>query len=292
MEILIVLICMFFFLGFYFIMIDLFKIPKYNAELKSIFNIFKKKKNTGTGDNYTHSTHVIATHLHLPIYLKIKLQEKLDIAEINSTPELYVANLINKFFLYILFTIIFIPIQKLLSIIFVCMGISTIIKGYNSINDVIKIKTEKIEKEIPKFLDFMTNCFRFNKNVKQSLESYEKIAGEYFKNNITITLADMTTGNYVNALKRLDARVNSYNFSKVIRAIIQVVKGEENTQYLVNLYRESSSQEYERLKLEANKKIDKVSFYSKIILMCLILIIFTMIGLMLFTNFKKIGGVY
>lgn len=292
MEVLIVLICMFFFLGFYFIAIDIFKMPKYNAEFKSIFNIFKNKKNTETGDNYSHSTHIIAEHLQLPTHLKIRLQEKLDIAEINSTPELYVSNLINKFFLYIVFAIIFIPIQKIISIIFIGLGISTIVKGYNSINDVIKIKTEKIEKEIPKFLDFMTNSFKFNKNVKQSLESYEKIAGEYFKNNITITLADMTTGNYVNALKRLDARVNSYNFSKVIRAIIQVVKGDENIQYLANLYRESASQEYERLKLEANKKLDKVSSYSKIVFMCLILIIFTMIGLMLFKNFRKIEGVY
>ena len=134
--------------------------------------------------------------------------------------------------------------------------------------------------------------FMFNKNVKEAFESYEKIAGEYLKNNIKITIADMSTGNFINALKRLDARINSYNFSKVIRAIIQVVKGEENTQYLKNLYRESASKEYERLKLEAEKKIEKVQFYSKIIFVCIIIMVFTLLILMLFNNSKKLSGVY
>lgn len=292
MEALIVLIVLCYAFGIYYILLSLFKIPKYSSEVNKIVSIFKKKKHNSTGDVYSPTTHKIAERLNLPSYLKIRLQEKLQIAEINSTPELYIANLINKSFTYILFAIIFIPFQKMLSIIFAFSAVLSIFKGYNSINDEIKIKTEKIEKEIPKFLDFMTNSFKFNKNVKQALESYEKIAGEYLKNNISITIADMATGNNVNALKRLDARINSYNFSKVIRAIIQVVKGDENTQYLVNLYRESANAEYERLKLEANKKLDKVSMYSKVLLICLITIIFSIMGLMFFKNFTQINGMY
>lgn len=287
-----ILIWLFYFLALFNICIYVFKIPKYENEIKSIFSIFRKKNPLSDGDNYSHITHELAKRIKLPLFIKNTLEEKLSIADIKSTPELYISNLINKSMLYIIFAIIFMPIHKIITIIFIGLSIHTIVKGYKSIDDEIKIKTEKIEKEIPKFLDFMTNSFKFNKNVKQSLESYEKIAGEYFKTNIQITIADMTTGNYVNALKRLDSRINSYNFSKVIRAIIQVVKGDENEQYLRNLYRESASHEYERLKKEANKKLDKVAGYSKIMLLCIITIIFTMIGLMLYKNFKKIGGVY
>ena len=287
-----ILIWLFYFLGLYNICLSIFRIPKYENEINSIFKIFKKKNRNNTGDNYSHTTHEIAKRINLPKFIKNTLDEKLKIADINSTPELYISNLINKSGLYIIFAIIFIPIHNIMTIIFIGLAIHTIVKGYKSIDDIIKIKTEKIEREIPKFLDFMTNSFKFNKNVKQSLESYEKIAGEYFKNNLQITIADMTTGNYENALKRLDARINSYNFSKVIRAIIQVVKGDENEQYLRNLYRESASQEYERVKREANKKLSKVSGYSKIMLICIITIRFTMIGLMLYKNFRKIGGMY
>ena len=94
----------------------------------------------------------------------------------------------------------------------------------------------------------------------------------------------MNTGNEINALRRLDSRINSYNFSKVIRAIIQVVKGDENIQYLNNLYRISANKEYERLKLESEKKIEKVSKYSKIILICLIVMAFTMMGMTIYKN--------
>ena len=287
-----ILIWLFYFLALYNICLTIFKIPKYESEISSIFKIFKKKSSNSSGDNYSHTTHEIAKRIKLPIFIKNTLEEKLRTADINSTPELYISNLINKSGSYLLFAMLFMPIHNIMSMIFIGLAVHTAVKGYKSIDDIIKVKTEKIEREIPKFLDFMTNSFKFNKNVKQSLESYEKIAGDYFRNNIQITIADMTTGNYENALKRLDARINSYNFSKVIRAIIQVVKGDENEQYLRNLYRESASQEYERVKREANKKLDKVAGYSKIMLICIITIIFTMIGLMLYKNFRKIGGMY
>lgn len=277
--------------GIYNILIAIFKIPTYHKNFE--LNLFKKKKKKSKyDDNYSNLTHEIAKRIKLPENIKVKLNEKLKIADINSNAELYISNIIYKFSIYLLYAIMTIPVHKMLSFLFVFLGIQSIIKGYKNIEDEIRIKTEKIEKEIPRFLDFITNSFKFNKSVKQAFESYEKIAGEYFKSNISITIADMATGNNELALKRLDARVNSYNFSKVVRAIIQVVHGDENTQYLENLYRESASAEFEALKLESNKKILKVNFYSKIILLCIVIIVFSILGLMFIKNFNQINGVY
>lgn len=281
------------FYGIYNIMLTLLKIPKYNKEKKSIFSLFiKKKKNNNYEDNYSHLTHEIAKIIKLPNNFKEKLNSKLRIADINSNAELYIANLINKSLTYFIFAILFISIHKIVTIIFIFLGIQNIFKGYKNIDTEIRLKTSKIEKEIPRFLDFITNSFKFNKNVKEALESYQKIAGEYFKSNITITIADMSTGNYEVALKRLDTRINSYNFSRVVRAIIQVVKGDENIQYLENLYKESANKEYEALKLESSKKIRKVESYSKIILLCMMIIVFTILGLMFIKNFNQVNGVY
>lgn len=292
MKILYVLIIITFFFGFYNILLSIFKIPKLNNEGFFILNFFKKKNNKicKYEDNYSDVTHKIAKQIKLPENFRNKLNEQIIAADLNSTPELYISNLIYKSLTYVIFGIILFPINGMITIILIVFAISTIIKGYKNLDNEIKERTEKIEKELPKFLDFMTNSFKFNKNVKQALESYEKIAGDNFKPNIAITIADMTTGNYEIALKRLDTRVNSYNFSKVIRAIIQVVKGEENTQYLTNLYRESASEEYERLKREADNKIDKVYKYSKALLFCMIVIVFTLMGMMIYKNFKGISG--
>ena len=283
MELVRFLIITLFGLGLYNIFLSVFKVPKYNSEINSLLKIFRKKESNST-DKYTPFTHYIAERIKLPYGIKTSLEEKLLMADINSTPELYVSNLINKSFTFIIFAIIMIPIHKIISLVLVFNAIQTVLKGYNSLNSEIKIKTEKVEREIPKFLDYMTNSFRYDKNVKQAFESYESIAGDYLKKNITITIADMNTGNYVNALRRLDSRINSYNFSKIIRAIIQVVKGDENIQYLHNLYRESASKEYERLKLESEKKIEKVSKYSKIMLICLVVMAFTMMGMTIYKN--------
>ena len=291
MTLLYVLIILTFFYGFYNIFLSLFKIPKLNNETFSIFKIFKKRNSIKKyEDNYNELTHKIAKHIKLPENFRNKLNEQIIAADLNSTPELYISNLLNKSLTYIIFAIILMPINRIFTIILIVCAISNFIKGYKNLENEIKERTEKIERELPKFLDFMTNSFKFNKNVKQSLESYEKIAGDNFKSNIAITIADMTTGNYETALKRLDTRVNSYNFSKVIRAIIQVAKGEENTQYLTNLYRESASDEYERLKRESDEKIDKVYKYSKILLLCMIIIVFTLMGMMIYKNFKGIGN--
>lgn len=293
MKYIYVLIILTFFYGIYNILLSVFSIPRLNSEILPIFKIFKKKhKISKYNDNYSELTHKIAKYIKLPENIKKRLNEKLTMANINSTPELYISNLINKSLTYFIFALISISINKYISFIFIYLGFNSMYKGYVNLNKEIKERTEKIEREIPKFLDFMINSFKFNKNVKQAFESYEKIAGNNLKDNISITIADMTTGNQEDALKRLDLRVNSYSFSKVIRAIIQVVKGEENILYLTNLYRESASEEYERLKREADAKLIHVSSYSKILLLCLMIITFTMLGIMFYKNFTKVNGAF
>ena len=291
MKFMYILIILSFFYGIYNILLSIFRIPRLNSEMLPIFKLFKKKSKINKyGDNYSELTHRIAKYIKLPEIFKKRLNERLIMANINSTPELYISNLINKSLTYLLFALLCIPISNFISLIFIYFSLHSIYKGNINLNKEIKERTEKIEREIPKFLDFMINSFKFNKNVKQAFESYEKIAGDNFKDNISITIADMTTGNYEDALKRLDTRINSYSFSKVIRAILQVVKGEENILYLSNLYRESASEEYERLKREADTKLNHVAAYSKILLLCLMIITFTILGIMFYKNFTKVNG--
>ena len=142
-----ILIWLFYFLALYNICLTIFKIPKYESEISSIFKIFKKKSSNSSGDNYSHTTHEIAKRIKLPIFIKNTLEEKLRTADINSTPELYISNLINKSGLYLLFAMLFMPIHNVMSMIFVGLAIHTAVKGYKSMDELYNNLIKPLEKD-------------------------------------------------------------------------------------------------------------------------------------------------
>ena len=83
----------------------------------------------------------------------------------------------------------------------------------------------------------------------------------------------MISGSRIEALRRLDMRINSYEFSRVLKAIISVLRGDESIDYIKILYREFQTKQVENLRKETILRPKRIEKYI-IILTVLVIIMY------------------
>mgnify|MGYP000851662806 FL=1 len=122
------------------------------------------------------------------------------------------------------------------------------------------------------------------------MENYKKNAGEIFKREIEITLADMRTGNYENALTRWEARIQSSMLSDVVKGLIAVIRGDNSTIYFQMLAHDFKQLEIQELKKEAVKRPGKIRKYSGMMLGCMILMYIVIFVIAILQGTKELFG--
>ena len=110
------------------------------------------------------------------------------------------------------------------------------------------------------------------------LESYQKNAGKAFKNELSITIADMRTGNFEGALTRLEARVSSAMLSDIVRGLIGVLRGDDGVTFFRMLSHDMKQLELQRLKKLAMERPPKIRKYSFLLLGCMLLLYMGVMG--------------
>jgi pilus assembly protein TadC len=104
------------------------------------------------------------------------------------------------------------------------------------------------------------------------LESYAESAGPELKHELTITVADMKSGNYEDAIIRLESRVGSSMMSDVCRGLIGILRGDDNKIYWASLALKFNDTARQQLRLQAQKVPKKVKRLSMCLLICFMLI--------------------
>ena len=282
MKIVYILIFISFSLFSYFALLDIFHI--YKLDLKNI-NIFKKIKRDSDGKQAIELSNLIK----LPEFLRKDLLYKIDLLNINMTPEVYVSNcIINSIFLLLLSIAIFFIVDNLIGVVIFLIFLYKIFTEFDKINVDLRKKRKEIEEEIPRFLSYVIQNYKTSKDILPALEVYEKNASPYFKMEINITIADMISGSRVEALKRLDMRINSYEFSRVIKAIISVLRGDENIDYIKMLYREFQVKQVENLRKETILRPKKVEKYIIILTIMVIVMYMYIVVVHIWKEFAEI----
>src|SRR5690625_622910 len=208
----------------------------------------------------------LAQILKINEYKRNQILTKLKMAEINKSPEKFMAENIIK---SILPVILAIPISFIFPIVFpvaVIIAIATYFKGLGSLDEDIREVREKIEYEIPRFTRDIAEYLKSDRNILLMLERYKNTAGEHLKRELEITIADMKTGNWERALTRFEARIQSPMLSDVIRGLIAVTRGDDSQFYFQILAHDFKVLELERLKAEAMKRPSQIKKYSFILL--------------------------
>ena len=266
--------------GLFLIFSDCFRVPFFRTS-KAINNVAKRQeKKTSTLDIWLGDLAMwISKKLRLNEFKRMQLEIDLRSAGVNMSPEMHIANSLVKSMLIGVMAIPMLFIFPLLTPIIVALAVMMYFKASKGVADKIKEKRRRIEYELPRFVSHIEKTLKHNRDVLYILDSYQKNAGDELKHEISITVADMRSGNYEAALTRFESRVGSSMLSDVTRGLIGVLRGDETEVYWSGLAVKFSDYQRQNLKQQAQKVPGKVKRLSMCLLFCFMLIYIVVIGM-------------
>ena len=260
-------------IAMFMILADRFRIP-YMRTSKAVNNLAKQQKEkTSSIDVWLSSVaSFIARKLRLNEFKKAQLESDLRTAQMDISPEMFVANAIVKSLIVGVFAIPVLFIFPILSPVILFLTFILYRMNMKGISNRIRKKRAKIEYELPRFVFKIEKSLMHDKDILKMVESYARNAGPELKHELDITAADMRSGNNEVAITRLEARVGSPLMSDVCRGLISIDRGDVNTVYWKSLSMKFADIQRQQLKLEAEKIPKKVKKLSMCLLFCFMLI--------------------
>ena len=274
--------------GLALILMDRFKVPKYSVS-KATHNL-GKRQNQKTNPLEIWLKEIanwVSGKIRLNEYKRMQLEADLKTADMNMTPEMYVADNIVKSLFIGIFAIPVFFFNKLIAGLIVLCAIILYVNNSKKVANRIKDKRKKIEYELPRLVATIEKTLTHNRDVLGILDAYKDGAGPELKRELEITVADMRSGNYEVALTRLESRVGSAMLSDVTRGLISVIRGDETAVYWGSLVLKFSDYQRQNLKAEAEKAPKRVRKLSMVLLICFMLIYVAVIGEVLISS---LGG--
>ena len=259
--------------GLYFVLADVFKIPYYKTS-RAVESLSKRQKAKTSGLDLWLSGIAgwLSKHIRINEFKRAQLESDLKTAQMDVTPEMFKANAIVKACLIGVFAIpvafilpLSVPVVLFLSVFLYRMEMRNVSKRIRS-------KREKIEYELPRLVSNIEKTLSHNRDVLYMLESYAENAGSELKHELSITVADMKSGNYEDAIIRLESRVGSSMMSDVCRGLIGILRGDDNRMYWASLALKFNDTARQQLRLKAQKVPRKVKRLSMCLLFCFMLI--------------------
>ena len=265
--------------GLYIILAETLKLPRL-AVTKAVLSVSRQdKKQTKTLEVIVFDlSSKLSKHIRLDDYKKRKLISTLKSAGIKLTPETYIARAWVKTGMIATLLIPIMPILPILAPIIILLAIAVLFKELRLADEILRQKRDEIEYELPRFVSTVSQSLKASRDVIAILKSYQKSAGESFKQELEITIADMQSGNEETALTRLESRIGSTMLSDVVRGLISVKRGDNGAMYFEMLNHDFKQIELQKLKLLAMKQPGKVKKYSFLMLGCFLLMYLGVLG--------------
>ena len=262
------------------IIADLLKFPDIKAS-KTVLSISRREKKKAHNINLfiLDLSTKLSKLIKLNDYKKRKLVASLKSAEINLTPETYIAKAYVKAGLVLLSIIPALFILPIITPVIIFLAVSVYFKEIKNADDMVKKQREEIEYELPRFASTLTQELKASRDVLSILESYKQNAGKAMKRELEITVADMKSGSYEAALTRFETRLGSSALSEVVRGLISVLRGDDGVVYFQMLSHDLRQLELQRLKTLAAKQPSKIRKYSFAMLMCFVFMYLAIMGI-------------
>lgn len=230
-----------------------------------------------------------AGKLRLNDYRRAQLEADLRTGDMTQTPEQFVAENIVRAGTVAVLAVPVAFLSKFLAVLLLVAAILLYRLGSMTLRKKIGARRARIELELPRFVANIEKTLPHSRDVLAMLESYRAGAGEEFGRELDITVADMRSGNDEAALTRLEARVGSSALSDVVRGLIGILHGEDNSVYWANLSLKFSEAGRQNLREQAGKVPKRVRRLSLVLLGCFFLIYIVVIGEVLLNS---LGGLF
>ena len=264
-----ILIGILFWTGFFFIFSDIFRIP-YIKTSKAVRNLSKRqKKKTSCFDIWLRDiSTLLSKKIKINEYKRMQLLSDLQTANLNVTPELHVANAILKSGLCGLLIIPALFIFPLIVPLVIALAFAVYFNESKGIQQKIKSRRQAIELELPRLVFTIGKTLCHSRDVLSILDTYRENTNPVLKQELSITVADMRSGNYESALTRLESRLGSAMLSDVVRGLISVLRGDNTSVYWASLSIKFADIQRQQLKQNAQKVPAKVKRLSMVLLFC------------------------
>lgn len=272
-------------IGLYFVLADIYRLP-YIKSSKAVTNLSKKQKDKSSGlDVWLKGIATwLSKHMKLNEFKRAQLEADLKTAQMDITPEMFKANAIVKSVIIGVFAIPVLFIFPMLCPVILFMAFFLYKREVKSVSMRIKTKREKIEYELPRLVFTIEKTLKHSRDVLNMLETYAKNAGPELQHELSITVADMRSGNYEAALTRLESRVGSSMMSDVCRGLIGILRGDNTALYWTSLSLKFNDIQRQQLRLQAQKVPRKVKRLSMCLLFCFMLIYIVVIVAQIMTS--------
>ncbi|MCM1561599.1 MAG: secretion protein F [Butyrivibrio sp.] len=276
---LLILFGIFFAVGLFLVLADVFRIPTMMT-LKAMSDVGKeeKRKNRSMEMMLMDGAVLLGRHLPMNPHKKAKLAATLRAAGINKTPEAYTAYAYIKAAIVLIGVIPCVIVMPLVSIGVVMAALMVYFKEIGKADELMRAKREVIESELSRFASTIEQELKNSRDVLSILENYKKNAGEEFAKELDIVCADMRSSSYETALTRFEARLNSSQLSDIVRGLIGVLRGDDSAVCFQMLVHDFKQIEIQRLKAKAQKIPPKIRKYSFLMLMCFMITYLFIIG--------------
>jgi tight adherence protein C len=277
-------------IGLFLISADLLKLPSI-ATQKAMLSAGKQgKEKAKTVDVLLMGWAVkLAKYIPMDEYKKSRMKNTLNAAGMNLTPEEFISSAILKSGIIALLIIPCLMILPLTAPILMFISIIIYFKEIRKADEILKIKKEKIEVELPRFVATITQELKASRDVLSIIENYKKNAGEEFAEELDILTADMRSSSYEAALTRFEARINSPMLSDITRGLIGVLRGDDGSMYFQMLSHDMKQLELQRLKAQAMKIPPKIRVFSFVMLMCFLM---TYMAIIVYEIIRSLSGMF
>ena len=267
-------------LAAFFLLENICKIPL-NKTIKSVIGLERQMTEGQSRLNSSLEEFAIwlSKIIHINEYKKAQMKADIMAARLDITPEMFKANAIVKALVVGVWAIPFFVISPLIAGLLAIAGGAMYYNEMKSLPGRIREKRRAIEYELPRFVFTIEKTLRHSRNIMEMFVSYAAIAGPEMKHELEITIADMRSGNYENAIVRLETRVGVPMMSDVCRGLISIMRGDDTTVYWQSLEIKFSDYQRELLKLEAQKIPKRVNRLSMVMLICFTITWVVVIGI-------------
>lgn len=260
-------------IGLFLILADLYAIPYYKTSQAAASLAGRQKEKTSVMDVWLRGiAQHLAQHLKMNVFKRETLKADLKTAQLDMTPEAYLANAIVKSLLIGVFVLPAFFVLPVLAPVVAMLALYVFHHEKQAVSRRIRGKREKIEYELPRLVFTIEKTLKHNRDIQYMLESYAALANPALKHELEITLADMASGNDESAILRLEARVGSSMMSDVCRGLISILRGDDTQLYWAALSVKFADRQRQLLRLKAGKVPRKIKRLSMCLLFCFILI--------------------
>lgn len=223
----------------------------------------------------------ISKFITLNEYKKNRLAGYLYVAQMQLSPEEYTAQAILPMLECCVLAIPAYLINPLFTFVFIGAGIWLWYKSKQRVHKLIQDKQEQIDRDLPRFVTSLVTDLEYTHDALTILEKHKDDYSDYWSYEMSITIADMRSGNYIAALQRLRCRVRSKNLNDVVNELIMMVRGYDTANSwhtLETRFRELGLQE---LRKRAKLIPDKVHNLSLFLILGVLMIYGIVIGTVL-----------